>query len=186
MRREVKNSSADLTDTTLTGPHPSSNGTEMHKAEQTWQEPKQRKWKPKLWFQGAYAPRVARIWRLPEPRGRPLRRPELKPAACSPCPGICMPLPLSPPPASLGFSCSAPKLHACGVAAAYPPPPPPPWPGSARGGDGVRDVDGGEGEERYSTFAAPCGSASAMETSLNRPRPASWPPATAMPTLPSM
>jgi hypothetical protein len=48
----------------------------------------------------------------------------------------------------------------------------------------VGDVDGEEGEEWYS-FAASC--ASVMDMSApNRPWPDSWPPATAMPSLPSI
>jgi hypothetical protein len=123
--------------------------------------------------EGAYWPRVARIWRLPEPRGRPLRRPELK-LACSPSPAVCTPL---SPAASLGFS--APKLHGSGVAVASSL-----WPGATGGGDGVGDVDGNEGEEWYS-FAASC--ASVMDMSApNIPWPDSWPTATAMPSLPSI
>jgi len=116
---------------------------------------------------------VARIWRLPEPRGRPRRRPELR-LACSVCAAVCTPL---FPATSLGLS--PPKLQASGVGVASPP-----WPAAAGGGDGVGDVDGEEGEKWY-PFAASC--ASVMEMSaLNRPWPDSWPPATAMPSLPSM
>ena len=122
--------------------------------------------------EGAYWPRVARIWRLPEPRGRPLRRPELK-LACSLCPAVCMPL---SPAASLGLS--PPRLHASGVAVASPP-----WPASAGGGDGVGDADG-KGEDWY-PFAASCASAMVM-SALKRPWPDSWPPATATPSLPSI
>lgn len=130
-------------------------------------------------LEGRYWPRVARIWRLPDPFGRPLRRPELK-LACSLWPDICMPL---SPAASLGIF-SPPKLHMVGVAAASPP-----WPEAATGGgEGVGDVDGEEGEDWYS-LAASCASVMVTSAALNKPKPASWPPpapATAMPSPPSM
>jgi hypothetical protein len=124
----------------------------------------------------AYWPRVARIWRLPEPRGRPLRRPELK-LARSLCPAVCMPLPTA---AAASPGSPPPRLHASGVAVASPP-----WPASAGGGDGVGDVDG-EGEDRY-PFAASCAASAMVMSALKRPWPETWPPpATATPSLPSI
>ena len=118
---------------------------------------------------------MARIWRLPEPRGRPRRRPELR-LACSVCAAVCTPL---FPAASLGLS--PPRLQASGTGVVSPPSPAT----AGGGGDGVGDVDGKEGENWYPFAAASC--ASVMEMSaLNRPWPDSWPPATAMPSLPPM